>query len=69
MTFPARIRSSKILFIIFWKVAGAFANPKYMTLAWKRPSFVTKAVFHSSPSLMRTLLYPHLRSILVNIDA
>ena len=34
-------------------------SPKNMTVGSNRPSFVMKAAFHSSPSLMRTLLYPH----------
>ncbi|KIN93747.1 hypothetical protein M404DRAFT_170367 [Pisolithus tinctorius Marx 270] len=45
-------------FIMFWKVDGELQRPKYMTS-------VMKAAFHSSPSLTRTLLYPHRRSILV----
>jgi len=57
------------LFIILWKVAGALENPKYITVASKRPYLVINAVFHSSPSLMQTLLYLYLKSILVKIEA
>jgi len=53
---------------MLWKVAGALEKPKYMTVASKRPRLVINAVFYSSP-LMRTLLYPHLKSILVKIEA
>jgi len=56
-------------FIMLWKVTGALEKPKYMTVASKRPHLVINAVFHSSPSLMRKLLYPHLKSILVKIEA
>jgi len=58
-----------MLFIILWKVAGALEKPKYMTVASKRPRLVINTVFHSSPSLMQTLLYPYLKSILVKIEA
>jgi len=56
-------------FIMLWKVAGALEKPKYMTVASKRPRLVINAVFHLSSSLMQTLLYPHLKSILVKIEA
>jgi len=58
-----------MLFIMLWKVAGALEKPKYITVVSKRPCLVINAVFHSFPSLMRTLLYPHLKSILVKIEA
>ena len=58
ITWPCCIRSPRMLFIIAWKVAGALEKPKYMTVASNRPRFVMNAVFHSSPSRMRTLLYP-----------
>jgi len=63
-----QIKSPSILFIILWKVAGALENPKYITVASKRPCLVINAVFYSSSSLMQTLLYPHLKSILVKIE-
>ena len=52
-------------FIIAWNVAGELHNPKYMTVGSNRPHSVMKAAFHSSPSLIRTLLKPHRRSIFV----
>ena len=46
-------------FIIVWNVAGELVSPKNMTVGLNRPLFVMNAAFHSSPSLMQTLLYPH----------
>ena len=40
-----------------WNIAGEFVKPKNVTLGSNRPWFVMNAAFHSSPSLMRTLLY------------
>jgi len=54
---------------MLWKVADTLEKPEYMTVASKRPYLVINTVFHSSPSLIRTLLYPHLKSILVKIEA
>jgi len=48
-----------IVFIIIWKVAGEFINPKNMTVGLNSPSGVRNAAFHLSPSLMWMLLYPH----------
>ena len=48
-----------IEFIIVWKVAREFVSPKNMTVGSYNPWLVRKAAFHSSPSLMRMLLYPH----------
>ena len=45
-------------FIIVWKVAGKLVSPKNITVSSNRPSFVMMAAFHSSPSLICTLLYP-----------
>src|SRR5258708_38921044 len=56
---PWAISRWKIMFIIIWKVAGALVNPKNMTVGLKSPSGVRNAAFHSSPSLIHTLLYPH----------
>ena len=64
-----QIKSPNMSFIMLWKVAGALEKPKYMTVASKRPRLVINAVFHLSSSLMQTLLYPHLKSILVKIEA
>ena len=33
--------------------------PKNMTVGLNNPRFVLNAAFHSSPSLIRILLYPH----------
>ena len=64
-----RIKSPNISFIMLWKVTGTLEKPKYMTVASKRPYLVINAVFYSFPSLMQTLLYPYLKSILVKIEA
>ena len=58
-----QIKSPSISFIILWKVTGALENPKYITVASKRPRLVINTVFHSSPSLMQTLLYPHVKNV------
>ena len=63
-----QIKSLSIPFIILWNVASALENPKYITVASKRPCLVINAVFYLFPSLMRTLLYPYLKSILVKIE-
>jgi hypothetical protein len=55
-----------MVFIIIWKVAGELVRPKNITVGSNNPSGVRKAAFHSSPSLIRTLLYPHHTSNLVN---
>src|SRR5258708_1342488 len=54
---PWAISRRKIMFIIIWKVAGELVSPKNITVGSKSPSGVRNATFHSSPSLMRTLLY------------
>src|SRR5258705_4074769 len=52
-----------------WNVAGELCNPKNITVGLNNPLFVTNAAFHSSPSLICTLSYPHQRSSLVkNFD-
>ena len=56
-------------FIMVWKVAGLFVRPKNMTSGSNRLRFVRKAAFHSSPSLIRTLLKPHRTSSLVKYRA
>src|SRR6266567_4357590 len=56
----------KMVFIIIWKVAGELVRPKNITVGSNNPSGVRNAPFHSSPSLMRILLYPHRTSNLVN---
>src|SRR5258708_40194105 len=62
---PWAISRRKIMFIIIWKVAGELVSPKNITVGSKSPSGVRNAAFHSSPSLIRTLLYPHRMSNLV----
>jgi len=64
-----QIKSPSISFIILWNVAGALENPKYITVALKRPRLVINAVFYSFPFLIQALLYPYLKSILVKIEA
>ncbi len=54
------------MFIIIWNVAGEFVSPKNITVGSNSPLGVRKAAFHSSPSLIRMLLYSHLMSTLVN---
>src|SRR6266478_10194442 len=49
----------KIVFIIIWKVVGELVRLKNITVGSNNPSGVRKVAFHSSPSLIRILLYPH----------
>jgi len=56
-------------FIMLWKIADVLEKPKYITVVSKRPHLVINTIFHSSPSLMQTLLYPYLKLILVKIEA
>jgi len=60
------IISQKRLFIIVWKVAEELVSSKYITVGSYAPIYVVKAAFHSSPSLILILLYPHLKSNFVN---
>jgi len=48
------------------EVGGEFVNPKNITNGLNKPSGVRKAAFHSSPSLIQMLLYPHHMLNLVN---
>jgi hypothetical protein len=50
--------SANMKFIMVWKVAGELVSPKNITVSSNRPSLVMNAAFHSSPSLIITLLYP-----------
>jgi hypothetical protein len=47
-------------------VAGELVRPKNIIVGSKSPSLALKAPFHSSPSLMHMLLYPHWILNLVN---
>ena len=58
MTLPSMMRSLKMSFMRAENVLGEFANPKNITFGSNSPRLVTKAAFHSSPVLIRTLLYP-----------
>ena len=51
-------------FIVRMKVAGALERPNSITTHSNKSSFVLKAVFHSSPSLILIWWYPFRRSIL-----
>ena len=46
-------------------MAGELHNPKNITIGSNSSILVLKAAFHWSPSLIRTLLYPHHMSNLV----
>ena len=67
LSHPCAISSWKISSIMVWKVAGEFVRPKNITVGSNSPSEVLKAAFHSSPSSILTLLYPHRMSNLENI--
>src|SRR6266478_3679910 len=56
----------KMVFIIIWNVAGELVSPKNIMVGLNRPSGVRKVAFHSSPSLILMLLYPHLTATFVN---
>jgi len=59
--------SQNKLFIIVWKIAEEFVNPKYITVGSYTLMCTVNAVFYSSPFLILILLYPHLRSSFMNI--
>ena len=61
------IKSPNMSFIMFWKIAGILEKPNYIIVASKRPCLVINVVFYSFFSLMQTLLYFYLKSILVKI--
>jgi len=60
------MRSLNRSFIIAWKVAGEFVNPKYMIVGLYAPIYIMNAAFHLSLFLILTLLYPYLKSNFVN---
>jgi len=47
-------------------VATTFVSPKNITIGSKALSGIENTAFHSSPSLILTLLYPYLKSIFIN---
>lgn len=63
------IKGRSTWFIILINVLGALVRPKGMTNHSYGPSFVLKAVFHSSPSRIRVWCYPLRKSIFVKISA
>jgi len=63
---PAATPGRKIVFIIIWKVAGELVSLKNIMVGLNSPSGVRKAAFHSSPGLIRMLLYPQQMLTLVN---
>src|SRR5713101_5708436 len=67
-TLPVSIRSLNTSFIMAWKVAGELVKPKNITQGSNMPWLVLNVAFHSSPSLIRTLLYPQWTSNLVKRD-
>src|SRR5258707_15796220 len=62
MASPLWMKSRRILFIIVWNVTGELHSPKNMMVGLNSPWLVWNAAFHSSPSLICTLLNPHRRS-------
>src|SRR5258707_12483339 len=62
MASPLWMKSWRILFIIIWNVVGELHSLKNMTVGSNSPRLVWNAAFHSSPSLIHTLLNPHQRS-------
>ena len=59
--------SQNKLFIIVWKIAEEFVNPKYITVGSYTPMYTVNTVFYSSSFLILILLYPYLRSSFMNI--
>src|SRR6266576_6027325 len=54
------------LFIILWKVAGAFLRPKFITIGSYCPNEVLNTPLNWLPSRIQMLWYPHWISNLVN---
>src|SRR5258708_3749515 len=59
------MNSWRISFIIVWNIVGELHSPKNMTVGSNSPQLVQNAAFHSSPSLICTLLNPQWRSSMV----
>ena len=66
MSHPSANMSLNESFMNRWKVAGEFESPKNITVGSNSPFGVMNAAFHSSPSLIRMLLYPDQMSNFVN---
>src|SRR5260221_6638721 len=62
MASPLWMKSQRISFIIIWNITGELHSPKNMTVGSNSPWLVQNVAFHSSPSLICTLLNPHWRS-------
>ena len=60
------IKSLRISFIITWNIASELVRLKNITVGLNNPSGIVKATFHLSPSLILTLLYPHLKYNFMN---
>src|SRR6266478_2990119 len=60
--------SLNMRFMVRWKVAGELVSPKNITRGSNSPFRVLKAAFHSLPSLILMLLYPHHMSNLVKSE-
>src|SRR5258707_13680874 len=63
------MKSWRISFIIIWNVTGELHSPKNMMVGSNSPRLVQNTAFHSSPSLICTLLNPHWRSSMVKNSA
>ncbi|KRX51499.1 hypothetical protein T09_8887 [Trichinella sp. T9] len=63
---PLNVNPLNAFSISRWKVAGALHRPNDMTLNWKRPIGVEKAVFSRSGSATSTCQYPEARSSVLN---
>src|SRR5258708_35136309 len=59
----------RISFIIVWNITGELHSLKNMTVGSNSPWLVQNTAFHSSPSLICTLLNPHWRSSMVKNSA
>ena len=55
-TTPSMMRSWKMSFIMVWNIARLLVRPKNMTRSLNNSWLVQDAAFHSSPSLIHTLL-------------
>ena len=62
---PCRISTWKIISIINRNIAGEFVKPKNIMRGSKSPKWQLNVAFHSSPSLIQMLWYPHWMSILI----